>query len=120
MVSAMKPPAMGPTTGPGIGNERDHEERNDATVVPIRGPTLYKAIAVALSFAENISPITPPPTAIGALPTQPAAQNQYKIFSADADDILPRKRSPMNEPVVGAKAHPILNARKKMLLICRT
>lgn len=56
IVSVIKPPAMGPTTG------------------PMSGPSEKTAIADARSRSEKRSLTVPPPQAIGALPTNPATQ----------------------------------------------
>ena len=53
IVSAINPPAIGPTAG------------------PIRGPKLNTAIADALSRSGKTSLTVPPPHAIGALPKKP-------------------------------------------------
>lgn len=55
ILCAMKPPAIGPMTG------------------PTSGPREYKAMAPALSRSEKRSPTLPPPIAMGAEPANPAA-----------------------------------------------
>jgi len=45
--------------------------------VPIRGPRLQNAMAVALSRSEKRSPTVPPPMPTGALPENPAKACEY-------------------------------------------
>ena len=54
----IKPPAIGPITG------------------PRRGPKAYTAIAEARSFSEKRSLIDPPPQAMGAPPEIPATNEE--------------------------------------------
>ena len=62
-------------TGPDGWQEemRRLDECGRQRYVPIRGPTQYTAMAVALSSSANKSLRLPPPTARGALPDKPAA-----------------------------------------------
>jgi hypothetical protein len=71
-VCAIKPPAIGPTTGPRSNGELDGPVREAFAYRPMRGPRVYNAMADALSRSENKSPTDPPPTAIGAPPDKPA------------------------------------------------
>jgi hypothetical protein len=70
----MKPPTIGPMTGPGGWQEEIRRpDECGQRYVPIRGARQYTAMAVALSSCANKSLRLPPPTASGVLPDKPAA-----------------------------------------------
>lgn len=79
------------------------------------------AIAEARSRAAKQSPTEPPPMAMGALPVKPAVIS-LKTSSRKASNKgnAHKKRSPINDDVVGAKAQPRLNPVEKRLQIWST
>jgi len=72
-VSAINPPAIGPTTGPNYSVESVSRKLSLIINVPTRGPRLYTAMADARSRGAKQSLTDPAPQAKGALPEKPAA-----------------------------------------------
>lgn len=56
--------------------------------------------------------MTPEPHAVGALPANPAFENEQKLRFQQFYNV-PRNRNTIKDAVLGDKAQPRLNARKK-------
>lgn len=101
ILCVIKPPAMGPTTGPANVLRKIYIVREDD--LPISGPREYRDIAPALSRSEKRSPTLPPPIATGADPAKPAAMQPNGRFRGNKKVIKKLTKKAESEECIYAR-----------------